>query len=110
MKDRVGQTFGRLTVLSRAANARGERPKWVCQCACGKTTVVWGVSLVAGDTRSCGCLARENRTNAKLTPEQVAAIRRDPRIGPAVAADYGTTTQNVSLIRIGHTWREKPLG
>jgi hypothetical protein len=73
--DRAGLRYGRLLVL-REANPRinpgnGElRTQWLCRCDCGVEKTVAGSSLVNGQTRSCGCLAREaaykvHKTNTK---------------------------------------------
>lgn len=59
--DLVGQTFERLTVLSKAPN-RGRRVAWNCQCVCGRTCVVIAYLLKSGSTRSCGCLKVEVST------------------------------------------------
>jgi hypothetical protein len=55
----AGETFGRLTVLSRADHPL--RPiHWRCACSCGTERVVNGKpGLTRGDTRSCGCLRSE---------------------------------------------------
>ena len=55
--DLTGQTFGRL-LAQRRAEVRG----WVCLCECGAETVARSVELVNGHKRSCGCLARELKT------------------------------------------------
>ncbi len=57
-KDLTGQTFGRLTVLSRAANRQNRNILWLCQCECGKQKTIIGSSLVSGRTKSCGCLTQ----------------------------------------------------
>lgn len=55
----VGRRFGRLVVLSPGM-AKGRRLTWVCRCDCGATTgSILGKSLRNGDTRSCGCLHKE---------------------------------------------------
>ncbi len=54
----LGQTFGRLTVISRLPN-NGTKPVWLCRCQCGAEKPVDGSGLRSGSTRSCGCLARE---------------------------------------------------
>lgn len=54
----VGQTFGRLTVLERGEK-RGNNYTWVCECSCGGSAVVVGSTLMAGNTKSCGCLQKE---------------------------------------------------
>jgi hypothetical protein len=56
---KVGHVYGRLTVVAFAgADARGAS-EWFCVCSCdGKTVRVKGGNLK--DTKSCGCLKREN--------------------------------------------------
>jgi hypothetical protein len=58
IKDIVGRTFGRLTVLS-FVELRNHRAIWACVCACGNNREVTGTDLRSGNTRSCGCLMRE---------------------------------------------------
>jgi hypothetical protein len=57
-KDITGQRFGRLTALKRGPT-QGKKATWICRCDCGneKLTQYW--SLVAGYTKSCGCIKRE---------------------------------------------------
>jgi len=58
-----GDTYGRLTVVAVPDRAHVE-----CACECGGTTVVISGNLFNGTTRSCGCLAVENRkTGPKRT-------------------------------------------
>ena len=58
--DLTNQVFGRLTVLSRAANdSKHSSTMWRCKCSCGKEVEVRGGNLRSGSTRSCGCLQRE---------------------------------------------------
>lgn len=68
-KDLTGQRFGRLTVIRRAP--RGYKGKthafWVCDCDCGQTSIVDGVKLRSGHTRSCGCFEQESRGVAQKT-------------------------------------------
>lgn len=57
--DLTGQVFGRLTVLGETDKKEGsEKVRWICQCSCGNITHVMGHSLRAGQSKSCGCLAR----------------------------------------------------
>ena len=63
--NRIGQTFGRLTVVAYA-DKRNHAYYWQCQCICGNIVVTKGDRLADGSTRSCGCLARElTRTRTK---------------------------------------------
>lgn len=48
--------------------------------------------------------ACERNANAKLTPEQVEAIRSDPRSQRVIGEAYGVTQTNVSAIKRGVTW------
>lgn len=60
MKNLLGKNFGRLTVIERAGSrvypSGSKRVLWRCTCSCGKTKDVSSAELMAGDTRSCGCL------------------------------------------------------
>lgn len=52
----IGQTFYKLTVVSRAPATAGNRgARWNCQCECGNTTVSRSDALKNGRTKSCGC-------------------------------------------------------
>jgi hypothetical protein len=60
--DMVGQTFGRLRVVSRVLSNEKGQAQWLCQCECGSSPIiVAGKRLRAksGGTKSCGCLAKE---------------------------------------------------
>jgi hypothetical protein len=62
--DLTGQQFGRLTAISFAGrNTRGAS-LWNCRCICGNECVVRLSNLQSGNTKSCGCLAR----NSRMTP------------------------------------------
>lgn len=63
--DRTGQRFGRLTVVELAEVKREAR--WLCRCDCGGEIVTRGSCLANGDTKSCGCLAKD-----RLGPRAVA--------------------------------------
>lgn len=55
--DLVGQTFGRLHVVSLAVGKRVR--SWNCNCACGGSNVVSTGNLRSGTSRSCGCATVE---------------------------------------------------
>jgi uncharacterized protein YerC len=57
--DMAGRRIGRLRVISRApeTDERGQA-KWNCRCECGVETIVRGLKLRQGHTKSCGCLRR----------------------------------------------------
>ena len=61
IKDLIGKKFGKLTVLERDLNKKGNGAYWICQCDCGTIKTIRGSNLTASNnpTRSCGCLAKE---------------------------------------------------
>lgn len=54
----IGEVYGRLTV-SEEISKRGHHRRYLCGCICGEFVEVFQTSLISGDTKSCGCLARE---------------------------------------------------
>jgi hypothetical protein len=60
--DRVGEKFGRLTVLS-LSNERTAKVHWVCECECGHKTTV-AANALGVKTNSCGCLQSEITADA----------------------------------------------
>ncbi len=78
----TGKVFGRLTVLSRAANRPGLRhTQWNVRCLCGTEKIVQGTALRSGLVKSCGCLNTEQKGensptwNPNLTEEDRARRR-----------------------------------
>jgi hypothetical protein len=72
--DLTGDRYGKLTVMRQAGVLKGQKA-YECACDCGSTVFVPSSYLRTGDTRSCGCLKREetirrftvhghNKTNA----------------------------------------------
>ena len=80
MKDLTGMQFGKLKVLNNAGKLDGRHYYWNCQCDCGNTKVVLGSSLTSGNTKSCGCLAKEtgiqrlNKENSEKAKIPIGAI------------------------------------
>ena len=58
--------------------------------------------------RRRGRMVGESNHKAKLTAEQVVAIRRDPRIQIEIARDYGMSQPQIGKIRQGLQWRHVP--
>lgn len=54
----IGQTFGRLSVISQA-DSRGGKTYYNCICTCGNQKTVRGSHLKDGNVTSCGCYGRE---------------------------------------------------
>lgn len=67
--DETGNTYGRLTVISRNTEKHSKSGAyWNCHCECGGTIVVDTYSLHCGSTVSCGCKSREFY---KYTPKKM---------------------------------------
>lgn len=60
----TGLVFGQLTVIGPAENVGG-RTTWLCQCSCGKQSVVRASHLKSGNTKSCGCQQIANLNNGR---------------------------------------------
>lgn len=81
-----GDRYGRLSVISYSYLDVRRGAIWNCKCDCGAECLVAERCLRVGDTKSCGCLRREQRITHGLSesPEYRAwgAMRercRDPR-------------------------------
>lgn len=68
-KDLSDMRFGKLTAI-RALRTPDKRRgvMWICRCECGKEITASAESLLRGDTKSCGCLAKEEA--ARLAKEK----------------------------------------
>ena len=72
----VGQRFGRLTVVEDlGTQGRGEK-YCRCLCDCGESVDIRQISLLDGNTKSCGCLhkeqlAKRNKETALLNGDTV---------------------------------------
>lgn len=58
-KNLIGHSFGRLTVRSFAGMKGSRGAAWICDCDCGEERVILAVSLIGGNTASCGCLSSD---------------------------------------------------
>ena len=59
----IGKRFGKLTVLSITNERVRGCVKYICQCDCGNITKVVRGSLTWGDTKSCGCLSHDVKSD-----------------------------------------------
>ena len=65
--DLTGQRFGRLLVISECGRTKDRSVAWLCRCDCGGEVIVRSVCLRRGNTRSCGCLSREQTVSRNTT-------------------------------------------
>lgn len=76
----AGQTFGRLTVISRAPSSNAGHARWHCRCECGNETTPHASALRKGLTVSCGCFHTEwNAGNHKAVVSYCTAHQRVSR-------------------------------
>jgi hypothetical protein len=61
--DLKGKRFGKLIVLERVPPPPRMKKQnavyWLCECDCGKTKIILGISLRKGLTKSCGCIGKK---------------------------------------------------
>lgn len=55
-KDLTGQNFGKLVAIEPVESDQFGNTFWLCKCACGNKKKVRASSLLAGNTKSCGCI------------------------------------------------------
>lgn len=95
INDITGQRFGRLTVtgLDPVRSSTGSC-RWICNCDCGRSTVVQTENIKRGHTTSCGCAFKEAHTThgERYTPEyQVWAnmLKRCQNVNDPTFKHYG---------------------
>lgn len=70
--DLTGKRFGRLLVLDFGHQKQGKGRFWRCRCDCGSETLTRSGDLRRGDTRSCGCIHREQLVARNATQNGLA--------------------------------------
>jgi hypothetical protein len=98
--DITGRKYGRLTVKSYVGNY-----EWLCECECGGEKIVKKHSLTSEFTKSCGCLARENRKLTNIKRGEKQRIKIDILIGELIGKTHG----NVMYLEEDVEMREKYL-
>lgn len=96
VRDLTGRRFGRLLVVSRSANDKRDRSMWLCTCNCGISKMVAALHLTTGQTKSCGCLARERASRlgrSKRKPPGVSAWNNLLTAHRSSARRRGLTTE-----------------
>ncbi len=92
--DLTGQQFTNLTVVSEAPKRHPKRKNWNCVCVCGEHLEVDTSRLRTGNTKSCGCLRKQNcsalgkKSNFKTEPGE-AGFRNLFRKYKGAASDRG---------------------
>ena len=63
--DLAKRRFGRLVVIERHPDRRGDKVQWVCKCDCGCEVLATTQHLRYGAVKSCGCLM-EGRKHGRV--------------------------------------------
>lgn len=100
----LGMKFGRLMVLSRAANRPqgGGIARWVCRCECGNIVDFPGARLRSGGTKSCGCLRRDRmgaiyRTHGKSKTMQYTMFYDARKRAIALGLPFNINPENIEI-------------
>lgn len=89
----VGKKFGRLLAIEERIHTKeGEKEKatdiyYLCRCDCGNEIEVSRFSLLAGRTKSCGCLQREKVSNTLF---RLDTSKIGTRVGKLTVLSYDT--------------------
>ena len=94
-KDLTGQRFGRLVVVRESEKRINGCVGWECVCDCGETTIVSGVHLRRGKTKSCGCWRKEN---SRILVEKLG---KPPRV---IGAENGRYKHGGAKTRLHRIW------
>lgn len=65
MKDLTGHRFGRLTAIKPQGKNKFNNYLWLCRCDCGNEITVLSGNLLKGNTKSCGCIQKNDLTGKR---------------------------------------------
>jgi len=61
-----GDKFNRLTCINLDHIGSHYRSYFLFKCVCGNKKIILGSGVVSGNTKSCGCLSKENKAKKRL--------------------------------------------
>jgi hypothetical protein len=97
----IGDKYNRLLVVSHDHTDHHYRKFWRCVCDCGNMFTTHSGSLRSGNTKSCGCLAREVKDQTRKPDngsELTAVILGYKRHAYGRGFDWGLQREQVRLI------------
>lgn len=66
--DMTGNRYGHLVVVALDSTSTSTKHrKWICKCDCGNTKSVFRDALIAGKTKSCGCMQYADKKGINRT-------------------------------------------
>ena len=78
--DLIGKQFGKLTVLKAdLEKSNSKRKYFICKCNCNNIKSVLRDNLIAGKTKSCGCLVKETQLSQAKQRKQYEEDEKDLR-------------------------------
>jgi len=80
--NRVGDRYGRLTIIAPSDRRCNGKVYWLCRCDCGTEKEVQGQHLREGKIKSCGCLSGEKHGLSKTKEYKVWAKMIDRCTNP----------------------------
>jgi hypothetical protein len=69
-----GEKYNRLTIISYHHSDKRWRKHYLCLCDCGTEKVIQGTLITSGNTKSCGCLAKETKSTLHRLPNDGGVI------------------------------------
>lgn len=78
--DLIGKVFSRLSVIEFVGSRReggSKKRYWLCRCSCGSSIEVVTSSLLSGNSKSCGCVAREKNTKHGMWKSKIYQVWAD---------------------------------
>lgn len=99
-EDIINQKFGKLTVVNLLNFDKFHNRKVFCICDCGNSKIAVLAKLKSGDTKSCGCLRRENalkQIDGASEKNPKLKGKSDPRIATAKVVFYRYSDGNLTF-------------
>jgi len=70
------QKYGKLTAIYRLPSSKNGHAVWLCLCDCGTVKSVLATHLIAGKTKSCGCLTYKHGGCKSITYKSWRAMKQ----------------------------------
>lgn len=96
----VGKVFGHLTVIKKTEErgTQGEY-KWLCQCDCGRTTIVSTGLLNSGEVTSCGHVKLQNLIRYRKHHQETTPGTNLDQLSDKPPVTNKTGYRNISVTR-----------
>lgn len=111
IKDITGEKYNRLTAIKYVGKMKAGGAIWLWQCDCGNQKEIPANSVKTGNTKSCGCLKKEqNIKNLNHTQKNISGERFGflTVIKPVDSRASGTQWEclcdcgNKAIVSLGH--------